>query len=74
GRTSTTEEFLKIATPTYAVISSGINNPYYHPNIDVLNRLEDFDAEIHRTDLEGDITFHFYGEEVVVSAERLVSN
>jgi len=74
SRESTTEEFLKIATPTYAVISSGIKNQYSHPNLEVLSRLEENDTEIHRTDIEGDITFHFYSEEINISSERLVAN
>jgi len=74
SRTSTSDEFLEIATPEYAVISCGFNNQYGHPDDTVLDKLEDIGAEIHRTDLEGNITFHFYSDEVNISSERLAEN
>lgn len=71
---SSSEEFLKIATPKYAVISCGFDNQYSHPNSVILDRLSKIGAEIKRTDLHGNITFHFYSDEINVSSERLVEN
>lgn len=52
-----TVEFLKLADPTYGVISVGANNSYGHPSKEVLDMLEAQDVKIRRTDKEGDIVF-----------------
>ena len=73
--TSTTADFLRIATPEYAVISCGEDNQYDHPSEAVLKRLSNADTkEIYRTDINGDITFHFYpdSDEINISVERMV--
>lgn len=74
SKTSTSEDFLKIATPEYAVISCGADNQYSHPNESLLNRLQNTKAEIKRTDLHGNVTFHFYenSNEINVSTDRVV--
>ena len=54
--TSTTEEFLKLIKPEYAVISCGEGNSYYHPHQEVLDRLFNLNATtLYRTDLNGDV-------------------
>ncbi len=55
--TSTSKAFLDEADPTYAVISAGEGNSYGHPHNKILNRLEDDDVMLYRTDLDGDVTF-----------------
>jgi len=72
--TSTSEDFLKISTPQYAVISCGAKNQYGHPNADVLDRLSKNGAEIRRTDVHGNITFHFYSNEINVSCENYIED
>lgn len=57
SRTSTSSEFLEVVTPDYAVISCGQNNSYGHPEQETLDRLENVDANILRTDILGDILF-----------------
>jgi competence protein ComEC len=57
SKTSTTEKFLKESAPEYAVISSGKNNRYGHPDIEVINRLKSKGIIIYRTDKNGDIRF-----------------
>lgn len=52
-----TLEFLKLADPTYGVISSGKNNSYGHPAKEILSMLEAHNVKIRRTDIEGDIVF-----------------
>lgn len=56
---SSTEAFLDIVKPEIAVISCGVNNSYGHPHDVVMDRLNERDIEIRRTDLEGDILFEF---------------
>lgn len=53
---STSSAFLKLTQPKEAVISVG-KNSYGHPNGDVLERLRQIGATIHRTDEEGDIRY-----------------
>lgn len=46
--TSTTTQFLKAVSPTYAVISVGTGNSYGHPSPSVLNRLSATQIDIYR--------------------------
>lgn len=57
SKTSSSEEFLKIVSPRFAVIQVGRKNRYGHPHQEVLDRLVAIGAKILRTDLEGDIGF-----------------
>jgi competence protein ComEC len=68
--TSSTKAFLKAASPQYAIISVGRNNDYKHPDKDVLGRLINAGAEIHRTDLEGTITVTFENGEITVDSNK----
>ena len=52
---STAEEFLAHIRPAVAVISVGKDNRYGHPAQQLLQRLEEYDCQIRRTDLEGTI-------------------
>jgi competence protein ComEC len=67
---STTPEFLAVASPQLAVISVG-DNPYGHPHNEVLERLEASLGEenVFRTDEQGTIEFITDGEELWVVAE-----
>ena len=49
---SSCEEFLTEVNPEIAVISVGYNS-YGHPTQEVLDRLEETEAEVYRTDLDG---------------------
>ncbi len=55
--TSSSFEFLKAVNPEEAIISCGVNNSYGHPSEEVVNRLNDLDIKIRRTDLEGTIEY-----------------
>ena len=55
SNSSTTYPFLREVMPSYAVISVGKDNSYGHPTEEVLSRLRDAEAEVHRTDLQGHI-------------------
>jgi competence protein ComEC len=58
GSAYSTGEGLLIATrPEYVYISVGKDNPYGHPSQAVLDRLEQYGCEIHRTDLDGTLVF-----------------
>ena len=55
SRTSTSEAFLKATNPTWAVISCGVDNSYGHPHQETLERLNNDDVQVYRTDLLGTI-------------------
>ena len=55
SKSSTTYEFLYVTRPEYAVISSGEENQYLHPNYEVINRLKSFGSKILKTSELGDI-------------------
>ena len=57
SQTSSSPEFLAEADPTYAVIQCGKDNSYGHPHYEVLERLDNDDVRIYRTDIDGNITF-----------------
>lgn len=54
--TSTTAEFLEIATPQISAISVG-SNSYGHPADSVVNSLKQIGSQVFRTDRHGDIVF-----------------
>ncbi len=52
--TSSHVDFLKAVDPEVAIISVG-ENDYGHPHDEVLNRLDQMNVQVYRTDLHGDI-------------------
>ena len=68
SNTSSIADFLKIASPEYAVISVGKGNSYGHPHGDVLSRLADANVTVLRTDILGNITFQIV--EGVITLKR----
>lgn len=61
---SSSKRFLEEADPTYGIISVGKDNSYGHPHNEVMERLENDDVRIYRTDRDGSITF-VVGEEKI---------
>ncbi len=55
--TSTSTRFLDKIKPEYAIISCGVGNSYRHPTQTALTNLISSQAEIFRTDVQGDIVF-----------------
>ncbi len=56
SREATTNEFLNIAKPEYAVISCGKDNKYSHPHKETLDRLNNFFMKkVYRTDTNGNV-------------------
>lgn len=68
--TSTSEDFLKAATPEYSVISVGEDNVYSHPSNETLALLESFDSKVFRTDQNGDVTFFVKNNKITVETEK----
>ncbi len=57
SRTSTSDAFAKVVSPSYALISDGKDNKYGHPHREVLHTLDLFGAKVLRTDVLGTIIF-----------------
>ncbi|MBD3280934.1 MBL fold metallo-hydrolase [Candidatus Dojkabacteria bacterium] len=55
SKTSTSLDFLGMTKPEYAYISVGEDNRFDHPHEVVLQNLEQYDVEVHRTDQEGTV-------------------
>lgn len=66
SRTSTSDVFLNIVSPQYAIISAGKDNTYGHPHKEVLDRLNEADAEVLSTIEDGTVTFYGDGEKFEV--------
>lgn len=54
--TSTSWELLQKVTPEYAILSCGTGNAYGHPHIESMEKLQDMDIHLFRTDKQGTIT------------------
>ncbi len=70
SNTSTSKKLLKACTPKYSVISVGAGNKFGHPTDAVLQRLESSKTELYRTDMDGDITFYFEGDNIEIKTEN----
>jgi competence protein ComEC len=62
--------FLKAVDPKFAVIEMGIRNPYSHPALETLARLEMAGSIVYRTDRDGNIVMTSDGKGIMVSAQR----
>ena len=67
--TSSMQDFLKICSPKYAVISVGYDNSYGHPKKETLNNLYSVGAEIYRTDYDGNVDFNINDEGIVITTQ-----
>jgi competence protein ComEC len=67
SKNSTTPEFLAAVRPHVAVISAGEENPYGHPNRELLERLEQGGVRILRTDREGAVHVFTDGNSLEIS-------
>ncbi len=70
SRTSTGEDFLGAVSPRVAVISCAVDNSYGHPHREVMERLEEFGAEIFRTDLDGHVVIISDGKSLEIEVEK----
>mgnify|MGYP006439464933 FL=1 len=70
--TSTTNNLLEQISPEYAVVSAGFENRHGHPHPIVVDRLKSIDAEIFRTDLQGDILLSSTGDEPTLTPHPLI--
>ncbi len=55
SKTSSSEVFIKAVKPKVALIGVGMNNKFGHPNQEIIERLENINCKIYRTDEMGEI-------------------
>ncbi|MGH2545115.1 MAG: ComEC/Rec2 family competence protein, partial [Ardenticatenaceae bacterium] len=70
SESSSTQPFLDMVRPTYALISAGTGNRYGHPHSEVIERLEGMGVRVFRTDEDGLIHLATDGEGLWVEMER----
>lgn len=69
SRTSSCEEFLKLVSPEYAVISCGVDNEYKHPHIETLQKLKNLDVKLYRTDAMGTVVAVSDGTDITITTK-----
>ncbi len=67
--TSTTWELLQKAVPEYAIASCGLGNSYGHPHAESMEKLQDMDISLFRTDLQGVIIASTDGNTITWNTE-----
>jgi len=65
---SSSAAFLNAVSPTYAIISCGLNNDYGHPHAETLERLNSINAIVKRTDEDGSVSFIMDGDNIKFSS------
>lgn len=60
SKTSSSPVFLKQYQPKISLISVGEKNHFGHPNSQVIERLEEINSGIYRTDRQGAITYRYF--------------
>ena len=69
SKNSTTEEFLDVAKPAYALISAGRNNSYGHPHEETLQRLKVVGSEVLVTKESGAVSVVTDGRKLYVGKQ-----
>ena len=59
SRTSSSEEFIEVVNPIYALISAGVNNKFNHPHKEVVEKLVENGSIIFNTQVNGMVMFDF---------------
>ena len=65
SKTSSSLEFIQAVNPFLALISSGADNPYGHPHIEVLERYQSQDIQVLHTVSEGSIVLHIFDKGLI---------
>ena len=56
GSKTSTENFLELVNPKNCLIGVGKNNLFGHPSNEIVERLEELDVKVYRTDINGEIS------------------
>ena len=66
------DAFLEAVSPEAVVIMCGADNSYGHPHREVLEKLEDADIKVFRTDIHGTIIVSTDGKSYGISYDKSV--
>lgn len=72
SNTSSGVKFLNKVMPSYAIISVGVDNSYYHPHPSILKRYKKLGSKVYRTDEEGNIILISDGEGIEINSRGKV--
>lgn len=67
--TSNSEEFIGAISPEYGLISCKVGNKYEHPIKEVMERLEEMEIEVYRTDELGSVVITITTNDITFSCE-----
>jgi competence protein ComEC len=67
SRSSSSAAFLESARPSFAIVSVGARNPFRHPTLETLDRIEAAGARVYRTDRDGAIILETDGTRLWVT-------
>lgn len=71
---SNSESFLNKVNPSIGIISAGKNNPYNHPHLEVVKRLEERNIKLYRTDKLGTILVTSDGKNYDITSFKTDTN
>ncbi|MBU9713384.1 DNA internalization-related competence protein ComEC/Rec2 [Evansella tamaricis] len=74
SKTSSTDQFLDHWTPDMAIVSAGKNNRFGHPHRDVLERFQERNIPVFRTDNHGAVQIYMRKGIATVKVQREESN
>ena len=67
--TSSSEEFISVVKPEWAIVSCGIDNKYGHPTNETITRLTNANSQILRTDISGSILLYQNDDQIKYIAD-----
>ena len=70
SNTSSSVRFLEQVQPKYAVIMVGKDNSYGLPKENIVSRIENRNAQIYRTDINGTIQMNSDGNNIEIKTEK----
>ena len=70
SNTSSSVRFLEQVQPKYAVIMAGKDNTYGLPKANIVSRIENRNAKIYRTDINGTIQMNSDGNNIEIKTEK----
>ncbi len=74
SRYASSNEFLNISKPQYAIISVGKDNSYNHPHQEAINRLKKYTDKIYLTETSGTIVLTSNGEKITINTYKTKTN
>lgn len=68
--TSSSEALLDKVDPDYAIISCGEGNKYGHPHDETIERYEEYEIEVYRTDEDGTVIVKIKDNKITITKEK----